>query len=74
MDENLTKKPAYFGALAALTGTNPQPPSNSTNGTFTFGNNVTSTGQPGKVTFVSGASSIVPSCLWTIFLMVALHI
>ena len=72
LDDNLNQKPAYFGALAGLTGTNPQPPSNGTNGTFAFGNNVTATAKPTKATFVSEASGLVSNLLWPVLFVAAM--
>jgi hypothetical protein len=65
---------AYFGVLAALNGTNPQPPSNSTSGSFTFGDSVKSTAQLNKTTFVIGASSIASNPIWHVMLVVALFV
>jgi endo-1,4-beta-xylanase len=76
MDETLTRKPAYFGALAALTGTNPSPPSNGTNGTFSSPpSNVTSTAKPSKPTFVNGApTNIASHLIWPVMLVAVLFV
>jgi len=75
LDDNLNEKPAYFGALAGLTGTGPQPPQNGTNGTYSFGNNVTTaTAKPTKATFVGEASGLVSNLIWPVMMVVVLAV